>query len=397
MAAAKLAEAVSARMPSLQFAETVVRSNNPVFVFGSLLEQGRFTAANFDIHSLNNPDPINNIRSALLFNLPLFDQKQTGTRIAQARIAGHQAGLEQERTWQDLRFQVIKAYYGLVLAQARKTVAHETAASAEAQVKQIRDRFDAGLIVRSDLLAAEVQLSDFKQELIQTEGEVITAQAALCLALGLPVDAHQAVREDLEDKVFQVPEQAEMIRIALRERPDLNSARLRQRSAEEQVRGSRGEYLPRVDLFANYGISGQGLASGSSDYTVGAKVTLNLFDPGRKARTGQAEAARSQAQAQQDMLADQVRLEVVRAYQQFTSARQRIDVADLAIEQAAETLRIVLDRYHEGLTTITEVLRAETASSRAKLTLLGARYDYYVGYAGLLAASGSLNGVGAFG
>jgi len=397
MAAAQLAQAESARLPTIQLAETFIRSNNPVFVFGSLLEQGKFRASNFDIHSLNNPDPLNNFRTGLLLNLPISDQKQTGTKIAQARIAEQQADLEQERARQEVRLEVIKAYYGVILALAREAVARETTASAEAELKQIRDRLDAGLIVRSDLLAAELQLSDFKQDLILTQGEVITAQAALCLAMGLPIDSKQAVREDLEDKAFQVPDQAEIVQIALRERPDFKFAFLRVHSTEEQVRGSRGEYLPRVDLFANYGISGQGLASGSADYTVGARVTLNLFDAGRKARIDQAEASRSQARAEQDRLADQIRLEVVRAYQQFVSARQRIQVADLAIDKAAETLRIVRDRYGEGLTTITEVLRAETASSRAKLSLLGARYEYYVGYANLLMASGSLTGVDAFG
>jgi outer membrane protein TolC len=397
MAAAQLEQAESARMPSLQLAETFINSNNPVFVFGSLLEQGRFTAANFAIQSLNHPDPLNNFRTALLFNLPVFDQKQTGTRIAQARIAGQQADLEEERTLQEVRFQVIKAYYGVVLAQARDRVARETVASAEAEVKQISDRFDEGLIVRSDLLAAEVQLSDNKQEWIQTQSEVITAQAALSLAMGLPIDSKQAVREDLEDRVFQAPDQAEMMRIGLRERPDLQSSLLQVHSTEEGVRGSRGAYLPRVDIFGNYGVSGQGLASGSSDYTLGARVTLNVFDAGRKARIDEAEASRAEAQADQERLANQVRLEVVRAYQQFVSARERARVADLAIEQATEALRIVQDRYKEGLTTITEVLRAETALSRAKLRLLGARYEYYIGYANLLMASGSLTGVGAFG
>ena len=48
-------------------------------------------------------------------------------------------------------------------------------------------------------------------------------------------------------------------------------------------------------------------------------------------------------------------------------------VAGQVIDQAAETHRIVQNRYREGLTTITEVLRAETALLRARLNLVAAR------------------------
>src|SRR5512143_1565178 len=55
VADAQVAEARAGRLPSLQFSETYTNSNNPVFVFGSLLEQGKFGMQNFGIDSLNQP------------------------------------------------------------------------------------------------------------------------------------------------------------------------------------------------------------------------------------------------------------------------------------------------------------------------------------------------------
>ncbi|HSR13581.1 MAG TPA: TolC family protein, partial [Thermodesulfobacteriota bacterium] len=69
IADAQLSEARAGRWPLVQFSETFTRSNNPVFVFGSLLEQHRFTAQNFDIGNLNHPDSINNYRTALNLKL----------------------------------------------------------------------------------------------------------------------------------------------------------------------------------------------------------------------------------------------------------------------------------------------------------------------------------------
>jgi outer membrane protein TolC len=65
--------------------------------------------------------------------------------------------------------------------------------------------------------------------------------------------------------------------------------------------------------------------------------------------------------------------------------------------QATETLRMVQDRYHAGLTTITELLRAQTALVRARSDVLAARYEQYVGYANVQLAAGRLKDVGAFG
>ncbi|MBI3949997.1 MAG: TolC family protein [Acidobacteria bacterium] len=396
MADAQLDEARAARLPLVQFSETFTNSNNPVFVFGSLLEQGRFGPQNFDPRFLNSPASINNFRTAMTLRLPVFDQLQTDTRIAQARLGQQQADNQKALVEQQIRFEVIRSYYGALVARARKEVADEAIKTAEADVKRLRDMFETGLVVESDLLAAEVQLAEFHQQRIQAAGDVIIADAALNTALGLLVNTPQRIEGELLEKAFDVSNQEEVVRLALIHRSDYARAGLAVRSAEQSVRGALGQFLPRFDVFATFGGSGQGLASGSTDYAVGASLTFNIFDLARSARVRQAPAAESLATAEQDRLADQIRFEVVRAYQQYVSAQERLAVAGRAVNQAEETLRIVQDRYQEGLTTITEMLRAETALLHARLNVLAARYDYYVGYANVLLASGRLTDVQPF-
>jgi outer membrane protein TolC len=396
MAEAQLGEARAGRWPILQFSETFANSNNPVFVFGTLLEQGRFGPQNFDPRLLNAPPSINNFRTAVTLQVPLFNQLQTDTRIAQARLGQQQADQQRDLVEQQIRFEVIRAYYGVLVAQARKEVAEEAVKTAAADVKRIRDLFETGLVVQSDLLAAEVQLAEFHQQQIQAAGDVVVAHAALNTALGLPVSTPQKIEGALIERTFDIADQEELIRLALLHRPDYARAGLAVRANEQGVRSALGQFLPRFDLFATFGSSGQGLMSGSEDYTVGASLTFNIFDFGRSARVRQARAAEAIATAEQDHLADQIRFEVVRAYQQHVSAQERLIVAARAVSQATETLRIIQDRYQEGLTTITEMLRAETALLRARLNLLAARYDYYVGYANVLLASGRLTDVQPF-
>jgi outer membrane protein len=396
IADAQLREARAGWFPLLQFGETFTRGNNPVFVFGSLLEQSRFTQANFDLHALNNPEPLSNFRTALILRQTLFDQLQTYTRVTQARLGQRQADLQKTMVEQQIRFEVIRTYYGVLVAHARKGVTEEAVKMAESDMKRIQDRFKSGLVVESDLLAAEVQLAEFRQQQIDSQGDVAIAYAALNTVLGLPVETLQKVSGELEEKRFETVNQEELVRLALLQRPDYLQAGYNVLSNKEGVAGAKKEYLPRLDIFGNYGLSGNDLSSGSTDYTISASLTFNIFDPGRSARIEKAKAAESMATAGQERLANEIRLEVVRAYQQHISARGRLAVAGQVIEQATETHRIVQNRYREGLTTITEVLRSETALLRSRLNLIAARSDHYVSYAHLLLSTGKLTDIQPF-
>jgi S1-C subfamily serine protease len=175
IADAQLREARAGWFPLLQFSESFTRGNNPVFVFGSLLEQARFGTQNFQISALNNPEPLSNFRTAISLRQALFDQLQTYTRVAQASLGQQQADLQKAMVEQQVRFEVIRAYYGTLVAHAKKEVAEEAVKMAESDVKRTQDRFQNGLVVQSDPLAAEVQLGEFRQQQIDAEGDVVIA------------------------------------------------------------------------------------------------------------------------------------------------------------------------------------------------------------------------------
>jgi outer membrane protein len=396
LADAQVAAARATRLPVVQASESVTTSNNPVFVFGSLLEQGRFGPQNFLINSLNNPDALTNIRTGLSVRMPLFDQRQSKARIDVARLGQQQADQETELVAQQIRFRVLKSFYGLLLAQSRVVIADEAIQIGVSDLKSIKDKFETGFVVRSDLLAAEVQLAEFRQQKIQALGEVATAQAALNTAIGLPVDSALAIDDELSARVFEVEGLDELKHQALLNRPEYARAMLAVRSNAREVLAARDEVLPRVDAFSSIGLSGRSPVTGSSDYTVGASLTVTLFDAGRKARINEARAAEAIAKAEQEHTANQISFEVVNAYQQFVSARERLLIVAQTTTQAQEVLRMVRDRYLEGLTTITEVLRAELALVRARTDAQLARHDHYLAYATVLLATGRLKDVRPF-
>jgi outer membrane protein TolC len=396
IAESRIREAKTGKMPFAQFSQSVIRSNNPVFVFGSLLEQGRFGAANFAIDSLNNPKGLTNLRSLVEVKMPIFDQWQSRSRVAEAEIGRDQSTLQAEAVRQKIRFDIVSTFYGVILRREMVRVSEQALRSADANRKKAKDMADVGMTTDADFLAAEVELANAGQQKLEAESELITTIAALNLMVGDKPELDRELKGDLQEKYFPIDDQDALIRTALDDRPDYKMAELAIKNSRVQTKSIKDLKLPRVDAFGNFGYSSPYVANGSTDYTVGVSLTYTLFDAGHKSRVEQVAEAETVAGAEKQVLSDQIRLGVVRAFQNFKTARAKIQVSITSITQADEALRIVQDRYKSGLTTFNEVLRSEAALTRAKQSLLTARYDYYVSYAAVLLATGRLSDVRLF-
>lgn len=392
-AEARLSAARSTWLPSIRLSQGWTSSDNPVFVFGSLLEQGRFGAEHFDPAFLNDPDPLDNWRLELNVRYPLFDQFRRLGSIRQAGFGASAARLQSDAVRQQSLFETLRLYDGVGLATARVELAGEALAAAESETVSIRDRFETGLLVESELMAAEVQAADYRQQQIAAEGELDIARTALASYLGL--DILPALTTPMRPVSAPMPDLEPLLEAA-RARADVESADLMRRIASVDVQKAKGSWLPRVDGFASAGASGEEFGETDSDRTFGVVVSLDLLQPGRLAELARARAAEKEAEANRDAATRAAALEVRSAWRRLAVARERLEVATRSATRAEEALRIVRDRYETGLTTITEQLRAETAWYAAKLQLLSATADVRLGLAGLLRAAGQLESIDMF-
>jgi outer membrane protein len=386
-ARARLAEARAMWLPKVDVTETAARSDDPVFVFAGLLQQGRFGA---DVSTLQS------FRAGLNVRYTIFDQLRRFETNAMAKngVAQAEAGYDEAR--QRLRYETLSRFYGVALAEAKRGVADGAVRAAEAQAKTIRDKFEQGLVVESDLLATEVQLAEFRQQEIEAEGDAAVARAALATLLQRSATDDLNVDGAMPERTFADVDVQQAITRGLATRGDVAAATAEARNAELGLRTARGALLPRVDALANWSATGSTIGGRNPDHTLAVMASLDLFDRGKLARIAEARAGVEAARAEASAARDAVTMEIVSAYHRARAARQRVGVAAKAVEQAEAATRIVRDRYEHGLTTITEQLRAETALVRARLGLLAARYDYVVGHAELLRATGDLNNADEF-
>lgn len=385
-------EARSYRLPRVDLEAGYQRSDNPVLVFGNLLRQESFGAENFALDRLNRPDPLDNWNATVKVEHPLW----TGGRLARgeeaARLRRDAVSSERERARQEVVRRTIASYTGAVVADRRLGVAREALATAGAHVSLIRDLYEGGLVVESDLLLARVRESEVREEVIRAESGVEVARAALNLVLGRDLATPIVLPETLALALADDADLDALIERARARRPDLEAARRQLASAEAGVALAQAGRRPTVGVQAAWETNARDFFGNDGDNaTVGVGLRLPLFDGfATRARVRRAGEQAREAEAGVELLSESVSLEVRQAHSELRAAGQRLEQSIGSVELARRSLAIVEDRYKEGLTTLPELLDAETALTTARLREVAARRDVLLARASLDLATGEL-------
>jgi len=391
-AEAGVKEAESVRLPRVELFETFVRTTNPVYVFGNLLGQEAFAAEHFDPVFLNEPDALGNFNTRITVTQPLWTAGRIPNGIAASRMARDAAAAGRERTRQQVVHHVIEAYTGAVLARHHLQVAREALETTRANVRIVTDLRDAGLVVESDLLQARVRESEIEEMLIRAESAVSISQAAVNMAIGRDLDTPFTLSESLDPAGLPGESVEELTAEALANRPDLHAAGSRAEAAGRMVGMEKSGYKPEVGLVGSYEANSEDfIGTDGTNWSVVVAAKFTAFDGnGTRARTRAARERYNQAQLMKEYLARSVGLEVRSAFHDLQAANKRLEQTVRAVEMSREGLRIVTDRYREGLTTLVELLEAETALTRARSREVAARRDMLLGAASLDLAVGRL-------
>jgi len=393
VARADILEARSAFFPHVDFSEAVTRSNDPVYVFGTRLRQSRFTAADFALNRLNQPTPISNFATRFGAQWNLFDSFASSLSLQRAKQLNQAASDQLAMADQQTIFRVIQAYYGLLFANRQFEVAEKSNRTAKAVVDDSRARVEAGTVVESDLLTAQVNQATREQEVVRLRNAAALSRAQLNASLGVPLDREFQMNENLAERELQEIPLSVAEEHAIKERPDLKQVSEQVAAQKTSVQLAKSAFGPRVDVFAASELDNAAfLTNGHSNWMAGAELKLDLFSGGQKrAQLSRENALLEHASAAKHAAEDNVRLEVRRAYYDWDSARQMIAIAHATVAQAEESLRITRNRYASGLTTITDLLKTEDAARTAQMNYWDAVYRYNVSYAALELASGSLS------
>jgi outer membrane protein TolC len=162
--------------------------------------------------------------------------------------------------------------------------------------------------------------------------------------------------------------------------------------AKQEIDKARAEHFPNLKLVGNYEINSENFSDSNDNYTLGAVMQVNLYSGSRiSSKAKSAKSNLRSAEALRNNLELLIRVQVREAFLTTQSAWERIDVARHSVAQAKESMRIVKNRYNNGLLTIVDLLDAELTHQKSQTNHFKALYDYKVARINLAQAAGIID------
>ncbi len=381
-AQAALKQANAAAWPKLQFQAGYTRTDTPMLVFGSILNQRAFGKPPLGPIDFNDVPDLDNLNLKGLLTLPLYAGGQIRAGREAARAAADAARQAAEAVRNALAFEVVRAFHTVHKTRQFVQAAEAAVHAFEQNLEVARRRFNAGTLLRAELLDVEVRLAQAREELVRARNSRELARRAMRTLLGLeqePFDVAETAPE------LDVPESADFS-----SRPELAASREQVRAAEADLRRARGGYAPTVALFGSVDYDRGWRAEGEGrSYTAGVLLQWNLWDGQlTRGKVQEAQAALETARENDRKLRLNLALEVEQARLNLTEAEERLHVTETAVAQAQESVTLTRARFEQGLALATQLIDAETALTAARVRRAEALADQRIAVAALRKALG---------
>lgn len=379
-------------LPSLRFEAGYLKTTDPIGAFGSTLRQRSITQSNFDPQRLNYPGAVANYQGGIVVEQPLFNADAwTGRRAA--AFAADASRASEEWTRLSTRVDVVRAYYGAVLAAEKAKTMEAAARAAHAHVAQSEAMVRQGLVTKSDALLAAVRAGEIDAELADAQGGVQTARSQLAVLLGRTSSATIDVTSERTlpsaERIRNVATADTGVQSA-HPRADVQGVSRALDAARADEARARSVFAPRLNAFARYDWNSAGrLYAGDRNWTAGVMATWTPFAGGRDIADVQATSARaSAAQAEAEAAQANARLEEEQTRTALSVALTRLAIAERAVAQSAEAHRIIARKYEGGLATVVELLDAQATETQSALAFLQSRWGAIVAEAERIRALG---------
>jgi outer membrane protein TolC len=281
----------------------------------------------------------------------------------------------------DLILRVAGYYYTYAANRALVIAQRATLAEARANLEAAEERRRNGVATIADVLQARTAVGQSLLASQTIEGGLAVSRGQLATAVGMSpllefdIDS-LAGMGDIGAVAARVDS---LIDIALRQRPDLASARALAEQSHQQARATRAQSLPSLLLSGNAGRSYliDPVRHGDT-YTATLGLSIPLFNGfawtyNARAADALAEAADLRATG----LAQQVTLEVYTAYHSLQTATQQVSTSQDLHASARQSADAALGRYKEGVGSLLELLQAQQALATARALLIGARLSWH--------------------
>ena len=361
-------------LPNINASYTFSNTNNPLYAFGSKLNQERITMMDFNPDNLNSPKSISNFATKLEIQQPIINMDAVYQKKA-GQVKSEVLKIKTERTKEYVQFELKKAYMTLQMAYKMVETLENARTTTLANKKVIDNYYKNGIIQKSEVLYMDVRLKEIENQIQFAKSNVKNASDYLYFLLD----------ENYQNKVLKPTESLEYQENMVENNPTLNINRkdlqAYQKSLEAydlMIKSSKAKFLPKLNAFGSFEMYDNKIAQfDANGYLAGIQLSWNVFD-GLKAKSEQEKykAELSKAQTEIQQYQKQSELELNKTSRLVQDAENKVNLTKLAWEQSKEAYRIRKNRYDQGLEKSADLLTSETQMSQKELENDQAIYEY---------------------
>lgn len=371
IARARYKETDAIFLPQAGVAYTAMTTNNPLNAFGFKLQQQSITPVDFNPDQLNHPAGTPDFMAKLDIQQPLVNMDLLYLRKSAAKEV-EVYRLKSQRTREGLIFEAQKAYMQLQLAERSVKVLEEALATAGALFRYTSDRVEQGMLNKADALNAKVQMTTMESRLAEARSQVKDVSDYLNLLMGKPLGTVYTAGSSSAGN-----ETTPADKTVPAGRADLAALQKAVEAADLGIRSRKMTALPRLNAFGSWQFNDSRIFGfGANAYIAGVQLSWDIFK-GNSMRNKVATQT-----LERNRLAEELSLRSAQSNLELNTARRRQTDADFRIQQqqaavtgAAESFRILKDRYEQGLAGSTDVLLAQTQLSQQQLALAQSIFD----------------------
>ncbi len=368
IAAANYKQTEAIYLPQIGLSYTAFSTNNPLNAFGFKLQQKSIAQSDFNPDLLNHPGATPDFTTKLEVQQPIINMDAVYMRKGAAKqIEVYQ--YKTQRTNEYITFEVQKAYLQLQLAYDAVAVLEDALATTKAVYVFTDNHFKQGLIQKSDLLNVQVQAASLENNLAKANSNIGNASDYLSALMGQPLGTiYTATKTSFtaitKDSIAST-------------RADFMAMQKAIDASNLMIQSSKMSYLPKLNAFGSYQLNdSRMLGFGAGAYLVGAQLSWNIFQGNKTKNTIATQMLeRNKLAAQLAQQKEQSNVELSKTKRDITDAQTEIVKQQIAIEQATEALRILQNRYEQGLVNTTDVMMATTQLSQQKFGLAQAIFN----------------------
>lgn len=307
------------------------------------------------------------------------------------------AGSQRETERQKVIEETETAYWTVISLSARQELAKEYVHLVQTLEEDMEKMYNAGVVTRADELMVKVKAGEADMALTQVTNGLNLSRMLLCQLCGLPLDTTLRLADEEKDSIAiqPLPNKEKSTEFALTHRPELRSLEAVVEMTRLNERIVRAEYLPSVALTGNYLVSNPSVLNGferkfKGTWNVGILLNIPLFQWGEGVfKTRESRAETRSAEWRLIEAREEIALQVQQCKYRLEEAYKRLTLTESNRREAEENLRYARLGFHEGVTSTTQLLEAQTAWLSARVAHVDAQIGIKLAEAEMRRAMGS--------